>query len=62
MPSSTLLTQASSQKSGPIRNQDQKERRMPEKKTDAASTLVVGAGELGMAVINGLLDQDLKNY
>ena len=31
---------------------------MPETKTPAATTLVIGAGELGLAVINGLLEQN----
>ena len=31
---------------------------MPETKTPAATTLVIGAGELGLAVINGLLKQN----
>ena len=31
---------------------------MPETKTPAATTLVIGAGELGLAVVNGLLGQN----
>lgn len=34
---------------------------MPETKTPAATALVIGAGELGRAVINGLLEQNARN-
>jgi nucleoside-diphosphate-sugar epimerase len=41
-----------------IWHQDHKERLMPETKTLVATTLVLGAGELGLAVISGLLQQN----
>ena len=34
---------------------------MPETKTPVANTLVIGAGELGLAVISGLLEQNPEN-
>ena len=34
---------------------------MPETKNPAATTLVIGAGELGLAIINGLLEQNPKS-
>ncbi|MGN7998939.1 aromatic alcohol reductase [Sphingomonas sp. 22176] len=45
----------------PFLHQDHKELLMPETKITTPTTLVVGAGELGLAVINGLLERHPEN-
>lgn len=44
-----------------ICHQDHMECLMPETKTHSATTLVIGAGELGLAVISGLLKQNSES-